>query len=169
MKQPLQDGKQIICKSESCFNSERKLKECVQSGTCHTTDGIRAFCSLVSRYDPFHLALLSFQTSLKKKHSHICRRARPRPRPSTPTLCWNALPQSCQLPSGALLLRLTLGLRSSSGCYADNRQFDYLLVPTPANYSCALMLPLRSDRAAPRLRDRRNGTSFNAFFCSFFI
>lgn len=35
------------------------------------------------------------------------------------------------------LLRLALGLRSSSGCKADNRRFDYLLVPTPANYSRA--------------------------------
>lgn len=59
------------------------------------------------------------------------------------------LEHAAAIPSLPITVRLfapRIRLRSSSGCHADNRWFDYLLVPTPANYSRA---PRRANVGTP--------------------
>lgn len=126
-------------------------------GAFYITGGIRAFCSHVSPRDPFNLALLSFPTSpLRKTDSRVRQRASSSS--SSPSQhSHHMLEHAAAIPSLPITVRFftpRIRLRSSSGCHADNRRFDYLLVPIPVNYSrarTALMLALRSDRAAPRL------------------
>lgn len=121
-------------------------------GAFYITGGIRAFCSHVSRRDPFNLALMSFPTSpLRKTDSRVRQRASSSSSSSSQH-SHHMLEHAAAIPSMPITVRLftpRIRLRSSSGCHADNRRFDYLLVPTPVNYSRANVgTPFGSGRAA---------------------
>lgn len=132
-----------ICKSEQCSSSERKHRmDAYSQGLFFLMASVRS-APLCPRHDPFNLALLSFQTSppWKNRLSHL-----PESSSSVLVLPFQLshhmleraaaiLPITERHAAHCAFLRLALGLRSSSGCSADNRRFDYLLVPTPANYS----------------------------------